>query len=105
MSVGFFFKQKTAYEMRISDWSSDVCSSDLENIRSGTNIYTPLVELVVNAIQAIEEKSADKGLVEIEVLRNGEPDIIDRLEGVDGFIVKDNGMGFTDNNRNAFDTL
>src|SRR3546814_5996674 len=26
----FFFKQKTAYEMRISDWSSDVCSSDLE---------------------------------------------------------------------------
>src|SRR3546814_2095399 len=27
----FFFKQKTAYEMRISDWSSDVCSSDLDN--------------------------------------------------------------------------
>src|SRR3546814_8601090 len=29
--VFFFFKQKTAYEMRISDWSSDVCSSDLCN--------------------------------------------------------------------------
>src|SRR3546814_6653576 len=28
----FFFKQKTAYEMRISDWSSDVCSSDLRNV-------------------------------------------------------------------------
>src|SRR3546814_3924842 len=28
----FFFKQKTAYEMRISDWSSDVCSSDLAMI-------------------------------------------------------------------------
>src|SRR3546814_17346480 len=28
----FFFKQKTAYEMRISDWSSDVCSSDLIHI-------------------------------------------------------------------------
>src|SRR3546814_2835523 len=28
----FFFKQKTAYEMRISDWSSDVCSSDLFSI-------------------------------------------------------------------------
>src|SRR3546814_5600203 len=27
----FFFKQKTAYEMRISDWSSDVCSSDLRS--------------------------------------------------------------------------
>src|SRR3546814_5422849 len=30
--VFFFFKQKTAYEMRISDWSSDVCSSDLETV-------------------------------------------------------------------------
>src|SRR3546814_4409590 len=30
----FFFKQKTAYEMRISDWSSDVCSSDLGEIDS-----------------------------------------------------------------------
>src|SRR3546814_1332686 len=29
MVIFFFFKQKTAYEMRISDWSSDVCSSDL----------------------------------------------------------------------------
>src|SRR3546814_1100791 len=29
VSLFFFFKQKTAYEMRISDWSSDVCSSDL----------------------------------------------------------------------------
>src|SRR3546814_11936035 len=34
MSVLFFFKQKTAYEMRISDWSSDVCSSDLFSKRT-----------------------------------------------------------------------
>src|SRR3546814_6331217 len=32
----FFFKQKTAYEMRISDWSSDVCSSDLVEARAPT---------------------------------------------------------------------
>src|SRR3546814_10315767 len=32
----FFFKQKTAYEMRISDWSSDVCSSDLRRNRFAT---------------------------------------------------------------------
>src|SRR3546814_4114041 len=32
MCVIFFFKQKTAYEMRISDWSSDVCSSDLHMV-------------------------------------------------------------------------
>src|SRR3546814_3169070 len=30
--LSFFFKQKTAYEMRISDWSSDVCSSDLRTV-------------------------------------------------------------------------
>src|SRR3546814_3316680 len=33
--VFFFFKQKTAYEMRISDWSSDVCSSDLQSADLG----------------------------------------------------------------------
>src|SRR3546814_2433718 len=32
----FFFKQKTAYEMRISDWSSDVCSSDLFEVSFAT---------------------------------------------------------------------
>src|SRR3546814_684961 len=35
----FFFKQKTAYEMRISDWSSDVCSSDLD----GHVVRAPMV--------------------------------------------------------------
>src|SRR3546814_9008147 len=32
LSFFFFFKQKTAYELRISDWSSDVCSSDLRAV-------------------------------------------------------------------------
>src|SRR3546814_3424676 len=35
MCFFFFFKQKTAYEMRISDWSSDVCSSDLIALLDG----------------------------------------------------------------------
>src|SRR3546814_5193341 len=35
MILFFFFKQKTAYEMRISDWSSDVCSSDLPHFFDG----------------------------------------------------------------------
>src|SRR3546814_6328020 len=41
----FFFKQKTAYEMRISDWSSDVCSSDLERghaINPRTSVSLPV---------------------------------------------------------------
>src|SRR3546814_7715400 len=39
----FFFKQKTAYEMRISDWSSDVCSSDLPRQGGFTGTYRLLV--------------------------------------------------------------
>src|SRR5881628_3514490 len=41
----FFFKQKTAYEMSVSDWSSDVCSSDLESIRNSliTNRTAPAI--------------------------------------------------------------
>src|SRR3546814_14600524 len=39
-SVFFFFKQKTAYDMRISDWSSDVCSSDLHDaVLLATGVY------------------------------------------------------------------
>src|SRR3546814_9494504 len=46
----FFFKQKTAYEMRISDWSSDVCSSDLN--KSGFEIDD--IELPTNTGRAYE---------------------------------------------------
>src|SRR3546814_7409070 len=35
----FFFKQKTAYELRISDWSSDVCSSDLQKAAPCSHIF------------------------------------------------------------------
>src|SRR3546814_14051932 len=38
MFLFFFFKQKTAYEMRISDWSSDVCSSDLASATGRSRI-------------------------------------------------------------------
>src|SRR3546814_4815948 len=47
----FFFKQKTSYEMRISDWSSDVCSSDLAGERLAMLI--PLQHLLVPAYQSI----------------------------------------------------
>src|SRR3546814_20131826 len=58
----FFFKQKTAYELRISDWSSDVCSSDL--FRKSIRFIEPLVfaesnfkfELVMN-VSWVEEST------------------------------------------------
>src|SRR3546814_1720466 len=49
----FFFKQKTAYEMRISDWSSDVCSSDLDH-----EIWLPGVGLGVTASSAASLSSS-----------------------------------------------
>src|SRR3546814_9505707 len=48
----FFFKQKTAYEVRISDWSSDVCSSDLGN--SANILRTDIVALLRRGQQRVE---------------------------------------------------
>src|SRR3546814_3610558 len=48
LCVFFFFKQKTAYEMRISDWSSDVCSSDLAFLRANRQLVAFLAEACGN---------------------------------------------------------
>src|SRR3546814_3498205 len=51
-SLFFFFKQKTAYEMRISDWSSDVCSSDL---RSTLGAIQNRFESTISNLQAVSQ--------------------------------------------------
>src|SRR3546814_5536427 len=64
----FFFKQKTAYEMRISDWSSDVCSSDLGFIQAPARIKAtppepaqPLLHLRGVALDpAIDRRMVDR---------------------------------------------
>src|SRR3546814_7568749 len=43
----FFFKQKTAYDMRISDWSSDVCSSDLRDLRQDHRAHLGRMDVAV----------------------------------------------------------
>jgi len=77
----------------------------VKNIRSGTTVYTPVIELVVNAIQAIAEAGEGTGEIRIKVLRAGDQDLVERLRAVDGFAVSDDGVGFSDKNREAFDTL
>lgn len=77
----------------------------VDNIRSGTNIYTPLIELTVNAMQSIDQAKRTDGLIEIHILRTGSEDMMDRLQDVDGFIVSDNGIGFTQQNRDSFDKV
>src|SRR3546814_6509013 len=58
--VVFFFKQKTAYEMRISDWSSDVCSSDLKllvEIRSrNTEFFGRPLLVALKAVQRLPDQ-------------------------------------------------
>jgi len=77
----------------------------VDNIRSGTNVYTPLIELIVNGMQSIDQAKRTDGLVEIQILRKGEEDMEDRLQAVDGFIVTDNGIGFNQQNRDSFDKV
>src|SRR3546814_4609876 len=65
--VFFFFKQKTAYEMRISDWSSDVCSSDLQNAADGIAVVQGIVldaeQNIVVAQARSEERRVGKECV------------------------------------------
>src|SRR3546814_10941297 len=86
----FFFKQKTAYEMRISDWSSDVCSSDLRALpdhilgpvetqhprrRRVDPLISPLAVLEHDAIGAVLHQVAEQGAlmpqvdIELVILR------------------------------------
>src|SRR3546814_3825559 len=82
----FFFKQKTAYEMRISDWSSDVCSSDLERVFRVGRAAEAVVAVVAAGdghLQRIEDRhvefdecgldvTADLGPVVLRVARRTE---------------------------------
>src|SRR3546814_4969047 len=54
----FFFKQKTAYEMRISDWSSDVCSSDLGVDPAGRHEVQRLADAVGKVLILLEHGGA-----------------------------------------------
>ncbi|MHC4696263.1 MAG: ATP-binding protein [Planctomycetota bacterium] len=77
----------------------------VENIRRITTVYTPIVEVVINAIQAIESNGGRDGRVDIRVHRVEQLELDGGLPEVGSFKIEDNGIGFTDVNRDAFDTL
>src|SRR3546814_3772668 len=70
----FFFKQKTAYDMRISDWSSDVCSSDLDRLGLGT-LDEDLAVLGARTLEAADQRLGSVVHVEPRV----RPEIGNRL--------------------------
>src|SRR3546814_6663227 len=67
--VVVFFKQKTAYEMRISDWSSDVCSSDLSRTTPSSLEREYPLNLFMIGDQELEMLSADQRIASV-VLRD-----------------------------------
>src|SRR3546814_4103424 len=61
----FFFKQKTAYEMRISDWSSDVCSSDLTEQDPYNNVVRTTIEAMaamLGGTQSLHTNALDEAI-------------------------------------------
>src|SRR3546814_16209324 len=81
----FFFKQKTAYEMRISDWSSDVCSSDLARIEAqfGPELVARHHGQAVVAILAVVPEAEVAVIVDLaETQALGQPQFKQRLDAL-----------------------
>src|SRR3546814_10578221 len=68
----FFFKQKTAYEMRISDWSSDVCSSDLVLAAAGAVAHLRDVALKEDQQDRVHFGRRDRPDLQLAALREKE---------------------------------
>src|ERR1022692_2939137 len=76
----------------------------VENIRANTTVYSPIVEVVLNAIQSIESAGRN-GKIAIRIQREDQMELDGDLSGVRNVEVEDNGIGFTPENRESFDTL
>ena len=77
----------------------------IENIRANTTVYTPIAEIIVNAIQAIEEYGRSDGKIVIRALRSSQIEMDGSRPNITGFKIQDNGIGFTKEHRDSFDTL
>src|SRR5258708_3022053 len=78
----------------------------VENIRANTTVYSPIVEVVVNALQSIESTGRHDGKIVVRIQRDGQMQMdSEALADIRNFEVEDNGIGFTPPNRESFDTL
>lgn len=114
--------------MEIKDLSIHRCASDMvdssytykqsmsrlhiqravDNISAHTTtVFTPIVEVVVNAIEAIEENKSADGLIKIKIKRESQAEL--DLDGdgsaINDIYISDNGVGFNQAHRDSFDTL
>ena len=77
----------------------------VDNITSKTNVYTPIIEAIVNSIEAIDEVKNDKGKITISVVRENALDFDGSQPTIQSIEIMDNGIGFTQENRDSFDTF
>src|SRR3546814_7631944 len=110
----FFFKQKTAYEMRISDWSSDVCSSDLGptfwSPHSGAHILEPTFWSPHSGAHILEIDMPNTarlaGVFSVLLLASlllASPGVAAALPAPEGAVVVTVGGNIANTNRGAFD--
>ena len=76
----------------------------IQNIRSQSNVFTPIIEAIVNSIESIQERSIEDGLIRVIVSRENilNFDVIPNIKSIK---IIDNGIGFTEKNRDSFDTF
>lgn len=77
----------------------------IKNIRSKSNIYTPIIEGVVNSIEAIGESGKEEGKIVISVKRDVQLPLDDSTPPINSIEIFDNGIGFNQTNRDSFDTF
>lgn len=77
----------------------------IDNIRSKSNVYTPLIEAIVNSIQSIISKGIENGKIEIILHRENTLEFDNSIPNIKTIEVRDNGLGFTQQNRDSFDTF
>lgn len=77
----------------------------IDNIKSKSNVYTPIIEAVVNSIQSIVNSDIENGKIEIILHREKLLELENTIPDITSITIKDNGIGFTQSNRDSFDTF
>lgn len=94
--------EKTQNHLRMSRLN---INGIIRGIRSKTNVYTPIIEGIVNSIDSINESGRVDGQIIVSIKRANEIEFEKSTPAVMSIDITDNGIGFTQKNRDSFDTF